>query len=71
MAASIREVAREANVSLSTVSKVLNAKPNAKFALATRERVVAAAKRVGYHPNAIARGLSRKRMETIGRDHGL
>lgn len=66
MAASIREVAREANVSLSTVSKVLNAKPNAKFALATRERVVAAAKRVGYHPNAIARGLSRKRMETIG-----
>jgi DNA-binding LacI/PurR family transcriptional regulator len=64
--ASIREVAREANVSLSTVSKVLNAKPNAKFAPATRERVIAAAKRVGYHPNAIARGLSRKRMETIG-----
>ncbi len=66
MGASIREVAREANVSLSTVSKVLNAKPNAKFTVATRERVVAAAKRVGYHPNAIARGLSRKRMETIG-----
>jgi LacI family transcriptional regulator len=66
MGASIREVAREANVSLSTVSKVLNAKPNAKFTVATRERVVAAAKRVGYHPNAIARGLSRKRMDTIG-----
>lgn len=66
MGASIREVAQEANVSLSTVSKVLNAKPNAKFSAATRERVFAAAKRVGYHPNAIARGLARKRMDTVG-----
>lgn len=66
MSASIREVAREANVSLSTVSKVLNDNPDAKFTAATRERVFSAARRVGYHPNAIARGLSRRKMDTIG-----
>ncbi|HVK05393.1 MAG TPA: LacI family DNA-binding transcriptional regulator [Armatimonadaceae bacterium] len=66
MGSSIREVAREANVSLSTVSKVLNGTADAKFAAATRERVFAAARRVGYHPNAIARGLVRKRMDTVG-----
>jgi len=66
VAASIREVAREANVSLSTVSKVLNGRTDAKFAAATRERVFAAASRVGYHPNAVARGLARKRMDAVG-----
>jgi DNA-binding LacI/PurR family transcriptional regulator len=63
---SIREVAREANVSLSTVSKVLNRRADAKFALETRERVEAAARRVGYHPSAVARGLAGKRMNAIG-----
>lgn len=63
---SIREVAREANVSLSTVSKVLNGRTDAKFTLATRERVASAARRVGYHPSAVARGLAGKRMNAIG-----
>jgi Transcriptional regulators len=66
VAVSIREVAKEANVSLSTVSKVLNGAADAKFAPATRERVLDAARRVGYHPNALARGLVRKRMDTLG-----
>lgn len=64
--ASIRDVAREANVSLSTVSKVLNGKANAKFAADTRERVFAAAHRVGYTPNAAARGLAGKPMDAVG-----
>lgn len=64
--ASIRDVAREANVSLSTVSKVLNGRPDAKFAANTRERVFAAARRVGYTPNAAARGLAGKPMDAVG-----
>jgi DNA-binding LacI/PurR family transcriptional regulator len=53
-------------VSLSTVSKVLNGRTDAKFAPATRARVAAAARRVGYHPSAVARGLAGKRMDAVG-----
>jgi LacI family transcriptional regulator len=63
---SIREVAAEANVSLSTVSKVLNNKTDVHISPATRERVRAAAHRIGYHPSAIARGLAGMRMNTLG-----
>jgi DNA-binding LacI/PurR family transcriptional regulator len=66
VASSIREVAKEANVSLSTVSKVLNGRRDAKFTVATRARVAAAASRVGYHPSAVARGLAGKRMNAVG-----
>lgn len=64
--ASIRDVAAEANVSLGTVSKVLNDSALAQISPATRERVRAAARRVGYHPSAIARGLTGKRMDCVG-----
>ena len=63
---SIKDVAAEARVSLSTVSKVLNGRNDVDIPAATRERVRAAARRVEYHPNAIARGLAGKRMDTIG-----
>lgn len=53
-------------MSLSTVSKVLNGKTDAKFAAHTRERVLAAARRVGYTPNAAARGLAGKPMDAVG-----
>ncbi len=63
--ANIRDVARESGVSASTVSQVLNegGRPvNAE----TRARVLQAARRLRYHPNAMARGLLRKRMDTLG-----
>ena len=63
---SIKDVAAEARVSLSTVSKVLNGRNDVDIPAATRERVRAAARRVDYHPNAIARGLARRRMDTLG-----
>ncbi len=55
---SIKDVAAAAKVSLSTVSKVLNGRHDATIPVATRERVRAAALRVDYHPNAVARGLA-------------
>jgi LacI family transcriptional regulator len=33
---------------------------------ATRGRIRNAARELGYHPNAVARGLSRRRMDTVG-----
>ncbi|MGC4043835.1 MAG: LacI family DNA-binding transcriptional regulator [Armatimonas sp.] len=63
---SIKEVAAEAQVSSSTVSKVLNRRHDGAIPAATRERVLEVAQRIGYHPSAIARGLAGKRMDNIG-----
>lgn len=61
----IWDVARECNVSIATVSQVLNNGPR-PVRPDTRERVISAAKRLNYHPNAMARGLVSRRMHTIG-----
>lgn len=62
--ATIREVSRLANVSPSTVSRVLTG--NAPVAEETRERVMAAVRELGYQPNTFARGLVTNRSEGIG-----
>ncbi|MDX6741572.1 LacI family DNA-binding transcriptional regulator [Actinocorallia sp. A-T 12471] len=53
------EVARAAGVSAATVSYVLNDKPGQTIPAETRERVRAAAARLGYTPYAPARALAR------------
>ncbi|MCD8510224.1 MAG: substrate-binding domain-containing protein [Bacillus sp. (in: Bacteria)] len=60
----IRDVARLAGVSMSTVSRVMNA-PDA-VRPDKREKVEKVIKELGYHPNALARGLIFKRTQTIG-----
>jgi len=60
----IRDVARAAGVSKSTVSNVIRSAGG--VAEATRERVLAAAADVGYRPNALARNLVRRRTTTVG-----
>ena len=57
-------VAREASVSLMTVSRVINSKEG--VSQATRERVQAVIERLGYRPSDIARGLVTKRTGTLG-----
>jgi LacI family transcriptional regulator len=50
-----------------TVSVVLNgARSATRVSDATRTRIVEAAERLHYRPNAAARGLQRRRMDTIG-----
>jgi LacI family transcriptional regulator len=61
----IRDVAGRAGVSLTTVSLVLNGKAGANIPAETQARVRAAAKELGYRPNAMARGLRRQRSDTI------
>lgn len=59
----IRDVADQAGVHPSTVSRVFSG--NAKISDETRARVLSAAEALGFQPNAIARSLSVRRTETI------
>lgn len=56
---SIKDVAREAGVAISTVSKVLNNYPNVSEA--TRRKVNEVVERLGFVPNAVAATLSSKK----------
>jgi LacI family transcriptional regulator len=58
------DVAREAGVSLMTVSRVVNDKDD--VSQATRQRVLQVIDRLGYRPSGIARGLATKRTGTLG-----
>jgi len=60
----IKDVAQKANVSIATVSRVLNNLGG--YSDKTRQKVNTAIKEIGYQPNAIARGLINKRTHTIG-----
>ena len=62
--ATIRDVAREAAVSVASVSRVMNRHDNVRPAL--RDRVEAAAAALGYVPHAGARNLSLARANAIG-----
>ncbi|WP_054948725.1 catabolite control protein A [Numidum massiliense] len=64
MPVTIYDVAREAGVSMATVSRVVNANPNVKPT--TRKKVLDAIDRLGYRPNAVARGLASKKTTTVG-----
>jgi LacI family transcriptional regulator len=64
MAVTIKDVAREANVSVATVSRALNGQDN--VAEAVRRRVQGVAERLRYTPHHAARSLSSRRTRTIG-----
>lgn len=60
----IKDVAKLAGVSITTVSMVLN-KTNHKISEETRKRVIKAAEDIGYRPNNIARSLVTKKSKSI------
>lgn len=57
-------IAAKLGVSAMTVSRALNGRPNVNRR--TRERVLSAAKRLGYTPNHVARSLALRKTQTIG-----
>jgi DNA-binding LacI/PurR family transcriptional regulator len=61
-----KDVAEKAGVSLTTVSFVLNGKADVAISDETRQRVIEAARELGYRPNSLVRGLVRGRTQTIG-----
>jgi len=62
--ASIHDVAKEAGVSVATVSKVLNDYPDVSDK--TRKKVNMAIELLKYQPNVVARGLVKRRSWTVG-----
>lgn len=60
------DVAREAGVSRTTVSFVLNDRRDVAISAETRERVLEAARDLGYHAHAGARQLAAGRTRTLG-----
>lgn len=58
------DVASLAGVSAAAVSRAFT--PGASIAPATKKRVMAAAKQLGYHPNVIARSLNQRSSKLIG-----
>lgn len=62
--ATLRDVAKHAKVDKSTASRVLNGNVE-KTSDATRRRILLAAKRFNYRPNAVARSLRVRRTNTV------
>lgn len=66
-ASTLADVGREAGVSAMAASAVLNgARTSSRISTETRERILAAANKLAYRPNAAARALANRRMDTIG-----
>lgn len=61
---SITKLAKDLNLSIGTVSRILN-DPSAPYAAETRERVLQYAEEVGYIPNPVARALVIGRTDTV------
>lgn len=60
----IRDVAKAANVSPSTVSRVLNNNP--RISDRTKKKVLKVIKELNYHPNNLARNFANQRSKMIG-----
>lgn len=64
MSVTLNDVAQQAGVSIKTVSRVVN--NQAEVREDTRKRVLQAIAQLGYHPNALARGLVQQRSYALG-----
>lgn len=65
MRVKIKDVARESGFSITAVSLVLNGKSN-NTSQQTKEKIIETAERLGYRPNRLAVGLSKKESKLIG-----
>jgi DNA-binding LacI/PurR family transcriptional regulator len=61
-----RQIAKEAGVSRTTVSLVLNNVPGVRVSPETRQRILRVARNLNYYPDAAARTLVSGRTHTIG-----
>jgi len=66
MPVTAKDIARELNLSQPTVSRILSGDQRQRASEATRQRVLEAAKRVHYQPNAVARSLRQGRTHIVG-----
>ncbi len=64
MPVTLKDIAKEVGLSVTTVSRALNDYPD--VSPQTKERIRQAAQEMGYHPHVIARKLQKRRTDTIG-----
>lgn len=64
MGVTIKDIAEKANVSATTVSRVINDKPD--VSPETKQKIIKIINEMGYNPNAIARGLVLSKTYTLG-----
>lgn len=62
----LRDVAAAASVHVATASRALNPATRSLVSISTAERVVRAARSLGYRPNPIARSLKTARSDSVG-----
>jgi LacI family transcriptional regulator len=62
----LKDIAEVAGVDISIVSRTLNDDPNLVVAPETRTRILNAARKLNYRPNAIARGLRQSQSLSLG-----
>ncbi len=61
-----KDIANKLGLSQPTVSRILNDAPGYRVSAHTRQRVLEAARELGYQPNAVARSLRRRRTNVVG-----
>lgn len=66
MRATLKDVAKEAGISFTLVSKYLTNNPNARMRKETKLRIDEAVKKLNYRPSSVARSLKNGRTKTIG-----
>ena len=64
--ATLRDIARQADVAVSTVSSILNDHPSCYAGEPVRQRVQDVARELGYHPNLLYRGVRNLTTKTVG-----
>jgi DNA-binding LacI/PurR family transcriptional regulator len=62
----IKDVAKKAGVSITTVSFVLNDRKNVAISEEVKKRVLNVAREMDYHPNAMAAGLAGRKTRNLG-----
>jgi LacI family transcriptional regulator, galactose operon repressor len=60
-----KDIAREAGVSQTIVSDVLQGRPRGRVSEGTRQRILETARRLGYKPNAMARALRSRQTRQV------
>ena len=63
---SIKDIAKEAGVSVCTVSLVMNNKDHNRVSKAVAQRIRTTAESMGYKPNSVARTLRTSKSNTLG-----
>ncbi len=66
MRVTLKDVAKEAGISFTLVSKYLTHNPNARMREETKQRIDEAIKKLNYRPSSVARSLKNGTTKTIG-----